>query len=127
MFSPASNPRPAASSWRSTVRRAVDLAVAFATLSDELPRGHCFPAAHASSGYALVAFYFALRERHAAWARCALLIGLATGLLFGIAQQARGAHFLSHDVWSAFLVWMTTLTLYTSGFITKLAPRDTIS
>ena len=38
MFSPASNPRPAASSWRETVRRAVDLAVAFATLSDELPR-----------------------------------------------------------------------------------------
>ena len=32
MFSPASNPRPAASSWRATVRRAVDLAVAFATL-----------------------------------------------------------------------------------------------
>ena len=32
MFSPASNPRPAASSWRETVRRAVDLAVAFATL-----------------------------------------------------------------------------------------------
>jgi hypothetical protein len=32
MFSPASNPRPAAPSWRATVRRAVDLAVAFATL-----------------------------------------------------------------------------------------------
>ena len=32
MFSPASNPRPAASSWRATVRRAVDLTVAFATL-----------------------------------------------------------------------------------------------
>jgi hypothetical protein len=32
MFSPAPNPRPAAPSWRATVRRAVDLAVAFATL-----------------------------------------------------------------------------------------------
>jgi hypothetical protein len=32
MFSPVSDPRPAASSWRATVRRAVDLAVAFATL-----------------------------------------------------------------------------------------------
>ena len=32
MFSPASNPRPATPSWRATVRRAVDQAVAFATL-----------------------------------------------------------------------------------------------
>jgi hypothetical protein len=37
MFSPTADPRPARSSWREAVRRAVDLAVAFATLSDELP------------------------------------------------------------------------------------------
>ncbi|HEU4975397.1 MAG TPA: hypothetical protein VFT50_09945 [Baekduia sp.] len=40
MFSPTASPRPAQRSWRETVRRAVDLAVAFATLSDELPRRH---------------------------------------------------------------------------------------
>jgi hypothetical protein len=41
MFSPTADPRPAKRSLRETVRRAVDLAVAFATLSDEpLPRRH---------------------------------------------------------------------------------------
>jgi hypothetical protein len=32
MFSPTTNPRPAPSTWRAAVRRAVDLTVAFATL-----------------------------------------------------------------------------------------------
>lgn len=27
------------------------------------------------------------------------------GLTFGITQQLRGAHFLSHDLWSAALCW----------------------
>jgi hypothetical protein len=41
MFSPTADPRPAKRSLREAVRRAVDLAVAFATLSDEpLPRRH---------------------------------------------------------------------------------------
>jgi len=37
MFSPTADPRPAQRSLRATVRRAVDLVVAFATLADELP------------------------------------------------------------------------------------------
>ena len=47
MFSPTAHPGPAKRSWRDAVRRAVDLAVAFATLSDELPRDHADgPAVH---------------------------------------------------------------------------------
>jgi hypothetical protein len=47
MFSPTADPRPAKRSLRDAVRRAVDLAVAFATLSDELPRSHADdPALH---------------------------------------------------------------------------------
>jgi hypothetical protein len=47
MFSPTADPRPAKRSLRDAVRRAVDLAVAFATLSDELPRSHADdPAEH---------------------------------------------------------------------------------
>ena len=37
----------------------------FADRPDALRLGRCFPAAHASSGYALLALYFAFRERHA--------------------------------------------------------------
>ncbi len=97
----------------------------FADRPDELRHGHCFPAAHASSGYALVAFYFALRERYARLAGWGLAAGIMTGLLFGIAQQARGAHFLSHDVWSAFLVWMTSLSVYAFMFDAQLRREPT--
>lgn len=92
----------------------------FADRPDSLSPAHCFPAAHASSGYALLASYFALRERSSLLARCGLTIGLLTGLTFGFAQQARGAHFVSHDVWSAFIVWVIALTLYVFAFNARL-------
>lgn len=85
-----------------------------------LRQAHCFPAAHASSGYALLALYFLLRERSRRAARMGLAIGLGVGLVFGFAQQARGAHFVSHDIWSAMLVWMVSLSLYTFGFKQRL-------
>jgi len=92
----------------------------FADRPDGLRRGHCFPAAHAGSGYALVACYFALREHDATRARWGLVGALFIGLLFGMAQQARGAHFLSHDVWSALLAWITSLSVYVFIFGGKL-------
>lgn len=92
----------------------------FGDRPDALRPGRCFPAAHASSGYALLALYFAFRERHAGLARLGLALGLMTGLTFGLAQQARGAHFVSHDLWSAFLVWTVTLSVYTFAFRARL-------
>ncbi len=83
---------------------------------DDLPHAACFPAAHSSSGFALVAFYFLWRERNRRLARAGLALGLVTGMVFGIVQQSRGAHFISHDVWSAFLVWTISLTVYVYGF-----------
>lgn len=87
---------------------------------EALRHARCFPAAHASSGYALVALYFALRERSRWASRLGLASGLIMGLIFGIAQQARGAHFVSHDVWSAWLVWTLSLSLYTFAFKARL-------
>jgi membrane-associated PAP2 superfamily phosphatase len=92
----------------------------FANRPDDLRAGSCFPAAHSSSGYALIALYFALRERSRVLARIALFIGIGCGLVFGLAQQARGAHFMSHDVWSAFLVWLIVASTYTVGFARRL-------
>jgi membrane-associated PAP2 superfamily phosphatase len=85
-----------------------------------LRHAQCFPAAHASSGYALLALYFVLRERSRRAARFGLASGLLLGLVFGIAQQSRGAHFVSHDVWSAMLVWTVSLSLYTFVFKARL-------
>ncbi len=92
----------------------------FADRPDNLPHARCFPSAHASSGYSLLALYFLWLERSRRRARFGLLAGIGMGLLFGIAQQARGAHFLSHDVWSAMIVWVTCLTLYVYGFKRRL-------
>jgi membrane-associated PAP2 superfamily phosphatase len=92
----------------------------FADRPDALRHARCFPAAHASSGYALVALYFALRERSRWASRLGLAAGLVTGLIFGFAQQSRGAHFVSHDVWSAWLVWTVSLSLYTFAFKARL-------
>lgn len=87
---------------------------------EALRHARCFPAAHASSGYALLALYFVLRERSRRAARLGLASGLLLGLVFGIAQQSRGAHFVSHDVWSAMLVWTVSLSLYTFVFKARL-------
>jgi membrane-associated PAP2 superfamily phosphatase len=84
----------------------------FARRPESLPRAACFPGAHAASGFALVFGYFLLRDvarRRAYWA---LLGALLVGLSFSIGQEARGAHFLSHDVTSAAIVWFTQLLLY---------------
>lgn len=95
----------------------------FADRPDTLRHAQCFPAAHASSGYALLALYFVFREHNAVWARLGLTLGIVTGLVFGLGQQARGAHFVSHDVWSAFAGWMVALTLYVFVFKTRLWPE----
>ena len=87
---------------------------------DLLRAGRCFPAAHASSGYALFALYFLARERSRRWAKVGMACALLVGAAFGLAQQSRGAHFLSHDVWSAFLVWMISLTIYAVAFRARL-------
>ncbi|GAB4552347.1 MAG: phosphatase PAP2 family protein [Rhizobacter sp.] len=67
--------------------------------------GHCFPAGHASSGFAFVGGYFALLRSSRAHARTWLGASLAAGLLLGVAQQARGAHFMSHTLWTGWLCW----------------------
>ncbi|MBJ7575165.1 hypothetical protein JHB91_08225 [Luteimonas sp. MC1828] len=43
--------------------------------------------------------------------RTGLAIGVAIGLVFGIDQQLRGAHFLSHDLWSLALCWAVAVTV----------------
>ncbi len=77
-----------------------------------LPHGRCFPGGHASGGYAWMAlyFFFLMIRPHLRWR--GLAIGVGAGLVFGIAQQIRGAHFVSHDLWTAMLCWMVAFGLY---------------
>ena len=84
----------------------------FGDRPDDLPPAACFPGAHSSSGFALMAFFFALRNRARRAARVALALSLVVGVTFAIGQEARGAHFLSHDLASATLAWALLVGLY---------------
>lgn len=84
----------------------------FATRPADMPRGICFPAGHASAGYAWVSLYFFAQLVRPAWRWRGLAVGLLAGAVFGFAQQLRGAHFLSHDLWTLVTCWTVALGLY---------------
>lgn len=84
----------------------------FATRPADMPRGMCFPAGHASAGYAWVSLYFFALMVRPAWRWRGLAVGLLAGAVFGFAQQLRGAHFLSHDLWTLVTCWTVALGLY---------------
>jgi membrane-associated PAP2 superfamily phosphatase len=65
--------------------------------------GRCFPAGHASAGFAFVAGWFALRRDLPRLAALWLVLAVAAGLVLGLAQQLRGAHFMSHTLWTAWI------------------------
>ena len=65
----------------------------------------CFPSGHASGAFSFLAGWFALRGTAARSARAWLGAVLALGLLFGWAQLARGAHYPSHTLWTAWICW----------------------
>ena len=69
--------------------------------------GKCFPAGHASAAFAYLGGYFVWRRASPAVARGWLVCTVIAGLLFGFAQQWRGAHFMSHTLWTAWLCWVT--------------------
>lgn len=63
--------------------------------------GRCFPAGHASAAFAYVGGWFALRRHAPRAAGHWLAIALVLGFVLGLAQQWRGAHYMSHTLWSA--------------------------
>lgn len=69
--------------------------------------GRCFPAGHASSGFAFFSGYFALRRDMPARAAKWLVVAVVAGLALGMAQQMRGAHFMSHTLWTGWICWGT--------------------
>jgi membrane-associated PAP2 superfamily phosphatase len=81
--------------------------------------GRCWPGGHASGGFAIIAGYFALREQQPKWARRILVLGLLLGTVMGAVQTVRGAHFLSHNLWTLWLVWATCLAI---DAMIRLAP-----
>lgn len=77
-----------------------------------MPRAACFPAGHAGAGYTWMALYFFFLATRPRWRWRGLAVGVSLGLLFGVVQQLRGAHFLSHDLWTAAICWTCALAGY---------------
>lgn len=84
----------------------------FETRPAHLPRNGCFPAAHASSGFAWVALYFFFVAVRPAWRHAGLAVGLGLGTVFAAAQELRGAHFLSHDLTTLMICWTLALAAH---------------
>lgn len=74
--------------------------------------GHCFPGGHASGGFALIAIYFGFRDSLPKLAKAGLILGVTIGFVMGWGQMMRGAHFMSHNLWTAWIVWMLLLVQY---------------
>jgi membrane-associated PAP2 superfamily phosphatase len=100
----------------------------FSTLfHSSLGQGHCFPAGHASSAYMFFAVYLLSRvwwPKQSKWILAGIIV---LGLTFGIAQQLRGAHFISHDLTSALICWVVSLLMWQrwSARIQPALPRTT--
>jgi membrane-associated PAP2 superfamily phosphatase len=73
--------------------------------------GRCFPSGHAVAAFGFIPIYFALRRDAPKRARCALWTILLMGLVFGVAQLVRGAHYLSQTLWSSWLCWLLAVCL----------------
>lgn len=73
--------------------------------------GRCFPAGHASAAFAFVGGFFALRPVSRPLARGCLVLVATAGLVIGVAQQLRGAHFMSHTLWTAWFCWVVAWML----------------
>lgn len=74
-------------------------------------RGRCFPAGHASGGFALMVLFFCFKKRYSKV--LGLFVGLAAGWGMGLYQMLRGEHFLSHTIVTMFGAWVILLLLST--------------
>ena len=88
----------------------------FAHRPATMPAAACFPAGHASGGYAWVTLYFFFLATRPRLRWVGLSLAVAVGATFGFAQQLRGAHFLSHDLWTLVICWLVALIGYISFF-----------
>ena len=75
--------------------------------------GHCFPGGHASSALAFLALPLpwlasGLMAQRRLGKRLVIAV-LFLGLLLGLSQTLRGAHYPSHTFWTAFICWSVGL------------------
>jgi len=88
--------------------------VAYAKLCEPFPeddrpdrRGGCFPAGHASGGFALLGLLAVRASRR--WRNGIIALGLGLGWWMGLYQTLKGAHYLSHTLTTMLVAWLVVL------------------
>jgi membrane-associated PAP2 superfamily phosphatase len=88
--------------------------VAYAKLCEPHPpddpaprRGGCFPAGHASGGFALLGLLAVRASRR--WRQGIIALGLGLGWWMGGYQMLKGAHYLSHTLTTMLVAWLVVL------------------
>ncbi|MFJ3482302.1 phosphatase PAP2 family protein [Pseudomonas sp. NPDC090202] len=74
--------------------------------------GRCWPGGHAATGFTLFALFFVLRDRKPRMAKAGLVFAFGLGTVFSIGRMLQGAHFFSHNVWTAVFCWLICLGAY---------------
>lgn len=92
--------------------------------SQYLPSSHCFPASHAGVGFSWLAIFFYYKvtaKPLSSKIRPFMVLGLVilVGVVFGVAQQFRGAHFISHDLASLIICLITAISVYSLAYRRK--------
>ncbi|NJM32135.1 MAG: phosphatase PAP2 family protein [Limnobacter sp.] len=91
----------------------------FVSVFEHRPSGwhatQCFPAGHAGIGFAWLALYYYWADMCPARAKWGAWIGFVLGVVLGLGQQIRGAHFVSHDVTTAWICWSVATLVYFVG------------
>ena len=65
--------------------------------------GRCFPAGHATAAFCFLPGWFILRRTAPVAARRWLIATLLAGVLMTMVQVVRGAHYVSHSLWTGWL------------------------
>lgn len=78
--------------------------------------GQCFPGGHASSAFGFLAmtlpFLQSADPRLQRTGRRWLVFLVVVGLVFGLTQTLRGAHYPSHTLWTAWICWTVGSVVY---------------
>lgn len=87
------------------------------SLFDPVPAGvrsgQCWPGGHAASAFSFFPLVFAARQMgRQRLARGIFWLVMLFGLVLTMVQVARGAHFFSHQVWTALICWYVSLAAY---------------
>lgn len=77
--------------------------------------GHCFPSGHASAAFAFLCGGWVLARSYPRLARAWLIGVISLGIVYGVGQMLRGAHYPSHTMWTAWICWAVTVAVTSIG------------